>query len=61
MTLKEDKSNKIFLLSEKKLIMLSYDGEYAEDAYVIGIFDKLGLALGYALKELSIIKKREIS
>ena len=41
------------------LIMVSFNGEYAEEYYVLGVFDKKHLALGEALKQLKWKKGRE--
>lgn len=39
-----------------KMILLSFNGEYVEDYFVIGIFDKKHLALAHALKQLKQMK-----
>lgn len=41
------------------LIMVSFNGEYIDDYFIIGVFDKKHLALGEALKALKKMKDWE--
>ena len=38
------------------MILLSFNGKYEGDYYIIGVFDKENLALAHALKELKKMK-----
>lgn len=43
----------------RELILLSFNGSYEGDYYVIGVFDKRNLALAHALKELKKMRVEE--